>query len=106
MSYQDRSYFWRLRHSWWMLLALPYVTAFLAFAYIGIRARRMRWIAASVFYLGVMLYLFSQRTDLAVFTTLGMWIVSFVHAESARRRFLAVMDAREGGAPREVIHRS
>src|SRR5215207_9381805 len=40
MSYQERGFFWRVGHSWYILLTLPLgVTSFLAFGYIGIRAR-------------------------------------------------------------------
>ena len=112
MSYQERSFFWRMRHSWYILLTLPMgVTSFLAFAYIGVRGRRIRWMVAAVFYFGVMVWLFSREgpvdaqgnatmPDWAGFGVFAMWIVSFIHAVRARRLFLTVMDRLEGGGAR------
>jgi DNA uptake protein ComE-like DNA-binding protein len=116
MSYQERGFFWRVGHSWYILLTLPLgVTSFLAFGYIGVRARRVRWMAASVFYLATMVWLFSQDgppdaegnatvPDWAGGLIAVLWLMSMIHAVRARRLYLTVLDARQGGTVKEVAY--
>lgn len=82
---------WRLRHSWWLLIALAGFGCLtgMAFLYVGIRARRPLWWGAGIAYLAVGLASFvvvgtteqtSLASDIAVGVFLAVWLGGFVHA--------------------------
>lgn len=111
MAIEERSAAWRMGQSWYVLLTLPFgLLSWLAFFYLGWRARRVKWFVWGVFYLAAVIRIFSfpmetgadgkeEMTAAAGGAILALWIITLVHALVARREFLKILDARDGGAP-------
>lgn len=108
---------WRLRHSAWVLLPIVGLglLTWVAFAYVGVRARRARWWGAAVVYgigISASLVLFGSspqaqgttvRDDIAGTLFLGVWAGGIVHALIANSAWLTWRARypwnRFGGAP-------
>lgn len=112
MAIEQRSAAWRYLNSWYLLLTLPLgVTSGLAFAYIGIRGRRMKWIWSALFYgCGTLfLLLYGPRhldaggrevhDSWVIVVLLIVWVASMVEAFRSRDEFLGILDVRQGGTP-------
>ncbi len=91
---------WEWRHSLWILWTLPLgFFSWLAFAYIGIRARHPRWTLWALFY-AAPLILFAIVTvnisqwwsDVTLNATVVLWPVSIVHALLVRKEYLLRLD--------------
>lgn len=115
---EERSAAWRAGQSWFMLLTLPLgFFSWLAFLYMGIRARRMKWIWISLYFL-VMTVLVMEvgprvtgavgpdgrptLTPMGGITMLFLWGFSIWYAWKDRREFLEILDVRQGGTPAPV----
>lgn len=101
---------WRLVHSGWILWTLGFgLTSWIAFANIGVRSGRARWLwAAAVYAVGAAViggYAIGQLVTGGQLPSWCVWIgalgmfgvpvVSFVHALAARRDYLRWLAARE-----------
>lgn len=104
MSATARSRWWEWRHSLWMLwTGVPYLYA-LAFFYIGVRARQVKWILFGIFYALPLVDLLSWFTlsrghwGYSLLAASGLGIGSILHAMSVRREYLvrySVLQERE-----------
>jgi len=89
------------RHSLWILLTLPFgLLSWLAFLYIGMRARRVEWLVAGIIY-AVPPILVAAFWHTALFwplvaVALTTWVVSMLQAILVRGQYRAIMLA--GGA--------
>lgn len=92
---------WEWRNSIWLIwLLFPFGFAtFISFLYIGIRARRTRWIVSSMIYFAITLVYFyiSDNYDIEhiAFETimvivLTAWITAWIQAFRARREYLRI----------------
>jgi hypothetical protein len=86
-----RSWGWKIAQSWWIVL--PFVSLALlswtAFAYIGLRARRIRWLVwALVYFAMVVLALVYSDTSLSGWLILIAWVGSIGHAAVVARAYL------------------
>lgn len=109
LEQRDRS--WKLRQSWYILLTLPAgVTSWIAFLYIGIRAKHTSWIVWGIFYLGSMIAMLMQPRVInaagqeaiplwAGYRLILLWLFSIGHAFWVRRDYLERLDLRMGGTP-------
>jgi hypothetical protein len=114
MAIEERSLAWRIGQSWYVLLTLPLgLTSWMAFLYLGIRAKSVRWLLWAGFYLAAMIVLFTEPEvpgpdgeptlpEWASLAYVGMWFMSIGHALWVRRAFLRILDARDGGTPEYV----
>ncbi|WP_432547906.1 hypothetical protein [Kineococcus sp. SYSU DK004] len=99
VSRRLRSRAWRAANSWW--LALPAVgLPWLAFLYMGLRARRPQWVAASAgYFVGAGGALSLLLTDplllnlLGALGLLGLWGLGLVHSVMANSRWLRIKAA-------------
>ncbi|WP_369054721.1 hypothetical protein [Kineococcus terrestris] len=99
VSRRLRSRTWRAANSWW--LALPAVgLPWLAFLYMGLRARRPQWVAASAGYFagagGALALLLADATLLNLLGALGLlglWGLGLVHSVMANSRWLRIKAA-------------
>jgi hypothetical protein len=91
---------WEWRHSLWILwtFTLGFLN-WIAFAYIGIRARQPKWLLAAVVYAAPMAMAFAlgavvPEAWFGVFITaaVGLSLVSIVHAFLVRREYLLRLD--------------
>jgi DNA uptake protein ComE-like DNA-binding protein len=87
---------------WWLVFALcPFWTQWISFVYIGLRAKRPRWIAWGAVYgaLGLAsLILVNQAgilDGIGVTGTFGIWLVALVHALMERNEYLERLDVLE-----------
>lgn len=111
MTYLERGPAWARRQSWYILLTLPLgLTSWLAFLYIGIRAKRGKWTTWGVFYLGSMILMFMQPMttnaqgqqalpEWAGYRLILLWFFSIGHAIYVRREYLQALHEAQGGAP-------
>jgi DNA uptake protein ComE-like DNA-binding protein len=88
--------------SWWLVFAFnPFWTAWVAFVYIGLRAKRPRWVGWGVVYgvVAVVSVVLLDRPgaleDIAVAGTFGGWLVALVHALVVRDEYLERLDVLE-----------
>ena len=83
---------WRLRHSAWIVPAvLGGLFTWVAFLYIGLRARRRDWLLAAAGYAAVAALVFANDdgdTGLTTFATLASWIGGTAHAVWVNRTWL------------------
>lgn len=93
---------WEWFHSIWMLwLFFPLgFTSFIAFFYIGVRVKQVKWMIAGLIYLLFVVQFFIVDEfipfehflyDLSVMVVLAGWIAAWVHAVSARRTYLQLL---------------
>jgi eukaryotic-like serine/threonine-protein kinase len=95
-----RSWGWKIAQSWWVVV--PFLTlallSWLVFGYIGVRARRIRWLLwGLVYFVAVTLVLVFSDTSFSAWMALVTWVGSSGHAfvvALAYLRRLAVMQAR------------
>ncbi|HEX6039865.1 hypothetical protein [Longimicrobium sp.] len=109
MAIEDRSLAWRWGQSWYLLLTLPFgITSWMAFLYMGMRARRWGWILWGVVYLAAVVRILGYSNAAGPNATpadeeamgiaiLLLWLVSAVHALLSRNAFLRALDERQGG---------
>jgi hypothetical protein len=84
------------RHSLWIVFTLPFgLLSWLAFVYIGLRARRVEWLVAGIIY-AVPPILVAAFHGTALFwplvaVALTTWVISILHAVLVRGQYRAVM---------------
>ncbi|QJC50284.1 helix-hairpin-helix domain-containing protein [Paenibacillus albicereus] len=96
MHYSSQGFLWRLRQSWWILLAfIPYVY-FAGLLYIAIRVRRVRWGVWSAVYALPLLYIYfiadGTLTFFPIFCLIVAWISCIIHTLRARKEFLSRLE--------------
>ncbi|MCR9142191.1 MAG: hypothetical protein NXI24_08060 [bacterium] len=107
MALTSKGAAWEWLQSWYIVLTLPYIfLGWAAFFYAGLRAGKMKWHAAGVFYLAGLVALFvltdrypdgAERPewfDMVMFGSLVLWIASIIHAFMIRKEFLVRLEAR------------
>jgi hypothetical protein len=115
---EERSAAWRIGQSWFMLLTLPLgFFSWMAFLYMGIRARRMKWVWTAVFFLAGTIAVMEvgpritgavgpdgrpTLTPMGGIAMLFLWGFSIWWAWNDRREFLEILDVRQGGTPAPV----
>jgi DNA uptake protein ComE-like DNA-binding protein len=92
-----------LRGKAWLLLTLPLgLTTWTAFLYIGIRARRPRWLVWSAFYMAVFAtywvvdssHTHSTATAIASWAGLAVWVGGAIHAVAISSKAVRQIDER------------
>ncbi len=88
--------------SWWLVFALnPFWTQWISFVYVGLRAKRPRWIAWGAVYGAIALgslILVNQPgilDGIGVTGTFAVWLVALVHALVLRNEYLERLDVLE-----------
>jgi DNA uptake protein ComE-like DNA-binding protein len=88
--------------SWWLVFALcPFWTQWISFVYVGLRAKRPRWIAWGAVYGAIALaslILVNQPgvlDGIGVAGTFSVWLVALVHALVLRNEYLERLDVLE-----------
>lgn len=107
---------WELLHSFWLLCLLAIYRdgnlTFLAFFYIGIRARRWKWIVAGIGYFIVVLAFFLVKVldyvdhfifDITLWFMLTFYLISWLHAFWARREYLQIIAERKLTRDRQTL---
>lgn len=97
----------RLRDSYWIAWTFTFLLNWVAFIWIGLRARSRRWIAWGVVYaiapvVAMAAPADSTAFDVAVAALLVLGPVSILHAFAIRRTYIARRRARIGGEPEPV----
>ncbi|MGY3714634.1 helix-hairpin-helix domain-containing protein [Sutcliffiella cohnii] len=93
---------WEYRHSMWMnwLFGPFLLTGFISFIYIGIRAKKKKWLFYGAIYFIIMAQYFfyfssydinSTTFDISIMLVLGGWVFAWVHAFQARREYLRIL---------------
>ena len=98
MGMHKKEKFWK--NSLWILWTFSIVFYWVAFFYIGIRARYRRWIWWGVIYSipFALLMVFSPDSTIGNYLTnlaIGAWIASIIHGFAVRREYLVRMKVRE-----------
>jgi hypothetical protein len=99
---------WEWLHSMWILWTLTFgFLNWIAFAFIGIRARQPKWLLAAVFYAAPigLAFIFEPFVSDSWFNAfvaamLGLSVVSLVHAFLVRKEYLLRLDLIGGYAAR------
>ncbi|RXZ84842.1 helix-hairpin-helix domain-containing protein [Paenibacillaceae bacterium] len=115
MNPMNKSLFWKIRHSWWILLTFTLFFNWIAFIYIGSKAKTMRWGLWGLFYALPFMVMFaglfeddSWQYDLFMTYFLMSGIGSIFHAFKIRKEFLlrlAVRQMAAGSADDELMRR-
>lgn len=102
-AYPERSRWWKVEQSWWIVLigvSVGFAT-WLGFGYIGLRLKRRAWIGWATVYLGVLLisaWLLNfpgegWQVGVGTFGLLGCWIGGSIHALVIRDQVLDELGA-------------
>ncbi|MFC1586865.1 protein kinase [Planctomycetota bacterium] len=80
---------WELKNSLWMLWLLPFgIFSWVSFLWVGLRAKRKRWIFwAVVYFLVFPSFMSNQTFELNIFT-FSLWIISIIHAFKIRQEYI------------------
>jgi len=82
---------WRILNSWWMLLTLvPFgLTSFVAFLFVGYKAKNHWWKIYGCIYLSILLiFFFAPKMDMWFDILLMSWIISVIHSFKIRSAYL------------------
>lgn len=115
VSTTSRGKRWERLHSLWMLWTLLFgFTSWIAFMYIGVRVRRVKWVVWGMLYLALFLAfaisepVFGRQSEITEAITslfIVFWVASVVHAFSARPNYLVELESRSGEVlrPRGIV---
>ncbi|ERH54745.1 MULTISPECIES: hypothetical protein [Bacillus amyloliquefaciens group] len=94
MLITKRGTWWEVLHSWWLLLTFaPFaLTAFLAFFYIGYRAKNKKWLKYGLIYFIILAIAFVLPSTPGVYIVLPLWGISIIHGLKVRAAYLIQLD--------------
>lgn len=102
MPVSRRGFLWKLVQSWWVLLLFTIVFSWLAFLYVGIRGRNVRWAVWSVIYSYPFILLVidsyvkdSSGYDEMILMVFLVWVASVIHGLMLCLPFLRRLEARQ-----------
>lgn len=85
---------WGILNSWWILLSfVPFgLTSFIAFLYVGFKAKNLKWKIFGCVYLSVAIIFFNvPLTDVWLAIFLFAWITSVIHSIKIRSTYLGYL---------------
>jgi hypothetical protein len=99
----QKSVWWKIRHSLWMIFAFIWFINWTPFLYVGVKARKRKWIISSVVYLVTSIGPFFMRgvpdespiNDIVLVVFLISWLIGIVHAFVIRKEVLLIMATTE-----------
>lgn len=108
----QKSAWWKVRHSLWMVFAFIWFINWTPFMYVGIRARKRKWILSSIIYMVACIgpFILRGRNETSLYNIMMAvfivaWLFGIVHAFIIRKEFLFIIAATEKSRDRELRER-
>lgn len=97
----QKNMWWKVRHSVWIIFAFVWFINWTPFLYVGIRAKKKKWILSAIVYLvtclGPFIIHWSEGALYNVIMVIFLigWLAGIVHAFAIRKEFLLIMETME-----------